>query len=123
VVTFDLYLDGKLLAQELTPASVENVVNLDVEDVLWAIEERGLCTALDASGERELMIVEHGDCLPQESSYARESHRRPLKPDPTGKRHLELRSGSRPGARHSCCTRASPVPSTRHAARWASTAA
>jgi hypothetical protein len=68
VATFDLYLDDKLLAQELTPDSVENVVNLDVEDVLWAIEEHGLCTALDASGERELIIVEHGDAPPQETS-------------------------------------------------------
>jgi hypothetical protein len=64
-VTFDLYLDGKPLALELTPASVENVVNLDIEDVLWALEEHGLCTALDASGERELIIVEHGDAVPE----------------------------------------------------------
>jgi hypothetical protein len=65
-MTFDLYLDGKILAQELTPATVENVVNLDIEDVLWALEEHGICIALDASGERELMLVEHGDELPQE---------------------------------------------------------
>jgi hypothetical protein len=35
-VTFDLFLDGKLLAQQLTPASVENVVNLDIEDAMGA---------------------------------------------------------------------------------------
>jgi hypothetical protein len=36
--------------------------------MLWALEQYGVCTALDASGERELMIVEHGDALPQEAS-------------------------------------------------------
>ena len=66
-MTFDLYLDGKPLALELTPASVENVACLDVENVLWALADCGSCSVLDASGERELVIVEHGDPLPEEA--------------------------------------------------------
>jgi hypothetical protein len=67
-VTFDLYLDGKPLALELTPASVENVTCLDAENVLWALAQCGSCNVLDASGERELVIVEHGDPLPAEAA-------------------------------------------------------
>ena len=64
-MTYDLYLAGKLLAQSITLDAAENVTNLDPAEIEWAIEEYGVCTTLDASGEREVDVVAHGDKPPQ----------------------------------------------------------
>jgi hypothetical protein len=65
VVTFDAYLDGSLLAQDLQPATVADLCKLEFVDVAWAIEEHGCCSLRDDSG-RELALVAHGDHLRQE---------------------------------------------------------
>ena len=63
-MTYDLYLGGKLLAQDLLATTVEDLCKLDAEDIATWIEEAGVCTALDASGERELDLVAHTNPLP-----------------------------------------------------------
>jgi hypothetical protein len=40
-------------------ATVEDLLRLDAADIAWALEEHGRCDVLDASGQRELMIVAH----------------------------------------------------------------
>jgi hypothetical protein len=64
-VTFDLLLDGQLLAVDLMATTVEDLLKLDAADIAWAMEEYGSCGAIDASGDRELVLVAHGDKLPQ----------------------------------------------------------
>jgi hypothetical protein len=61
-MTFDAYLDGRLLAQNLMPATVQDLCKLEVTGVKWAIEEHGVCCVLDDS-ERQLEFVAHGDDL------------------------------------------------------------
>ena len=63
-MTYDLYLGGRLLARDLLPATAEDLLKLGAEDIAAWVEEAGVCTALDASGERELGLVAHGDPLP-----------------------------------------------------------
>jgi hypothetical protein len=58
-MTFDAYLDGQLLAQNLLPATVQDLSKLEIIDVKWAIQEHGRCSVLDDS-ERELEFVAHG---------------------------------------------------------------
>ena len=58
-MTFDAYLDGQLLAQDLLPATVQDLSKLEIVDVEWAIQEHGRCSALDDS-ERGLEFVAHG---------------------------------------------------------------
>jgi len=65
--TFDLYLDGQLLAQDLTAATVQDLCKLDVVEIKWAMEEHGYCKVLDDSG-REMQLIAHGDPLPPEHS-------------------------------------------------------
>ena len=60
-MTFDLMLDGRPLATNLLAATVEDLLKLDAGEIAWAVEEHGRCSVLDASGERELMLVAHGD--------------------------------------------------------------
>jgi hypothetical protein len=62
--TYDVYLDGRLLAQAITLTTAEDFCKLDPAEIEWAIGEHGVCTALDQSGGRELNIVAHGDALP-----------------------------------------------------------
>jgi hypothetical protein len=57
--TYDLLLDGRPLATDLKLATVEDLLRLDAADIAWALEEHGRCDVLDASGQRELMIVAH----------------------------------------------------------------
>jgi hypothetical protein len=60
-MTYDLLLDGKPLATDLLLTTVEDLLKLDTTDIAWALEEHGCCEVLDASGERELVLVAHGD--------------------------------------------------------------
>jgi hypothetical protein len=65
-LTFDLYLNGALLAQDLAPATVADLAKLDLGELKWAVTDRGCCEVVDDSG-RALAVVAHGDALPQES--------------------------------------------------------
>ena len=56
--TYDLLLDGRPLATDLLPTTVEDLLKLDATEVAWALEEHGVCSVCDASGERELVLVE-----------------------------------------------------------------
>jgi hypothetical protein len=58
-LTFDVYLDGLLLAQDLLPSTVKDLCKLKIVDIEWAVEEHGKCTIVDDSG-RELLLVPHG---------------------------------------------------------------
>jgi len=40
---------------------VEDLLKLGAGEIAWAIEEHGSCSCSDASGERELMLVAHGN--------------------------------------------------------------
>jgi hypothetical protein len=63
--TFDFYLDGQLLAQDLTAATVQDLCKLDVVEIKRAMEEHGYCKVVDDSG-REVQLIAHGDPLPSE---------------------------------------------------------
>lgn len=56
--TFDISLNDKLLAHNLTLDQVAAVTNLDADEIVWAIEEHGRCDALDDSN-RELVITQN----------------------------------------------------------------
>ncbi|MGA8562568.1 MAG: hypothetical protein WB685_24480 [Pseudolabrys sp.] len=58
-MTFDAYLDGQLLAQDLLPATVQDLSKLEIVDVEWAIQEHGRCSVLD-DNERQLEFFAHG---------------------------------------------------------------
>lgn len=58
-MTFDAYLDGQLLAQDLLPATVQDLSKLEIVDVEWVIQEHGRCSVLD-DNERQLEFVAHG---------------------------------------------------------------
>ena len=58
-MTFDAYLDGQLLAQDLLPATVQDLSKLEIVDAEWAIQEHGRCSVLD-DNERQLEFVAHG---------------------------------------------------------------
>ena len=60
--SFDIYCDRLLLAQDLQPSTVADLCKLAMNDIMWAIEERGRCTVCDDSG-RDIYIVHHGDHL------------------------------------------------------------
>lgn len=58
--TYDAYLDGRLLARDLRPATAADLSKMEIPDVAWAVEEHGRCALLDDSG-RALAFVAHGD--------------------------------------------------------------
>jgi hypothetical protein len=58
---YDLWLDGQPVATDLLAATVEDLLKLDASEVTWALAEHGVVTVLAADGERELVLVEHGD--------------------------------------------------------------
>ena len=58
-MTFDLLLDGEPLATDLMHTTVEDL--LDAADIAWALEEHGVCSVLDASGKRELVLIAHNN--------------------------------------------------------------
>jgi hypothetical protein len=55
---YDLYLDGRLLAQRLMIETVEDLCKLDAAEINWAIEDCGVCSMLDDS-DRDLRVVAH----------------------------------------------------------------
>jgi hypothetical protein len=61
-MTYDIYLEGLLLAQDLQPATIADLCKLAACDLALAVEEHGLCTVIDDSG-RALALVAHGDDL------------------------------------------------------------
>jgi hypothetical protein len=63
---YDLWLDGKPAATDLLAATVEDLLKLDASEITWALAEHGAVTVLAADGERELVLVEHGDRPPTE---------------------------------------------------------
>ena len=63
---YDLWLNGKPVATDLLAATVEDLLKLDASEVTWALAEHGAVTVLAADGERELVLVEHGDRPPRE---------------------------------------------------------
>jgi hypothetical protein len=61
--TYDLLLEGRLLAQDLALATVADLTKLAPVDICWAVEEHGRCDVVDDSG-RDLALVPHDDGLP-----------------------------------------------------------
>jgi hypothetical protein len=60
VTTYDLLLDGRPLAQNLLPTTVEDLCKLNINEINWAIEEAGRCNMIDDSG-RELELIVYSD--------------------------------------------------------------
>jgi len=54
-------LTARLLATNLLPATVEDLLKLDAGEIAWAVEEHGRCSVVDALGGRKLALVAHGD--------------------------------------------------------------
>ena len=59
-MTFDVYLDGLLLAQNLQLATVSDLCKLAAHDIEWAVAECGQCNIIDDSN-RTVALVHHGD--------------------------------------------------------------
>lgn len=58
-MTFNIYINGAAVTHALTLAEAAQMLQLDLHEIEWAIEEFGRCDVLDDSG-RELTVVAHG---------------------------------------------------------------
>jgi hypothetical protein len=49
---FDVWLDGKPLATDLQGETLEDLCKIDLAELMWALEEHGVVSALAADGDR-----------------------------------------------------------------------